>query len=242
MKEIIVQIFFIVTEWSTFYECMFTWFEFEESHSSFEYEESHSSFEFEESHLSFEYEDRIHHLSTKNRIHHARHVNIFRYLWVRRIAFITRVTSTFLVILIHISQCTFLFSSSLFFDFFHFFFLHSFYFSFFFFTFFFVLIFISSFDQFSRWQHQRYAYFDSFKQHLSLMIFFLDQENEKNLENERQKNDQRFEFSCQVFSKWAQNCRIFRIYHCKKFSKVAISFFIVVLISDFSWTLQSQKF
>ncbi len=99
MKKIIVQIFFIVTEWSIFYECMFTWFEFEESHSSFEYEKSHSSFEFEESHSSFEYEEshssfeyeeshssrasRQHFslsLSTKNRIHHARHVNIFCYL------------------------------------------------------------------------------------------------------------------------------------------------------------------
>jgi hypothetical protein len=57
MKEIIVQIFFIVIEWSIFYDCMFTWFEFEESHSSFEYEEWHSSFQYEEWHSSFKYEE-----------------------------------------------------------------------------------------------------------------------------------------------------------------------------------------
>jgi hypothetical protein len=67
MKEIIVQIFFIVIEWSTFYECMFTWFKFEESHSSFEFEESHSSFKYEESHSSFEYEES--HSSLASRQH-----------------------------------------------------------------------------------------------------------------------------------------------------------------------------
>jgi hypothetical protein len=208
MKKIIVQIFFIVTEWSTFYDCMFTWFEFEESHSSFEYEESHSSFKYEESHSSRA--SRQHFSLSWFTFHNARSC-LFHFVF--SIFFIFSFFIFFIFFLFHIS-----------------FFFH------------FVFIFISSFSQFSRWQHQKYAYFDSFKQHLSLMIFFQDQENEKDFENERQENDQRFEFSCQVFSKWAQNCRIFRIYHCKRFSKVAISFFIVVLIFDFKWALQSQKF